>query len=44
MEKIKRNYHRKKSTTTRPAVKQAGTGKGFKPLEHKADYFSQQHK
>ena len=33
-----------KSTTTRPAVRQAGKGKGFKPLEHKADYFSQQHK
>lgn len=44
IEKIKRNFYRKKSTTTRPAVRQAGKGKRFKILEHKADYSLQQHK
>ena len=44
MKKSKEIIIGKKSTTTRPAVRQAGKGKGFKPLEHKADYFSPQHK
>lgn len=44
LKKSKEFINRKKSTITRPAVRQAGKGKGFKPLEHKADYSSQQHK
>lgn len=44
MKKSKENLIDKKSTTTRPAVRQAENGKGFKPLEYKADYSSQQHK
>ena len=30
--------------TKRPAVRQAEKGKGFKPLERKADCFSVRHK